>query len=167
VLAFGRVLYHDRPEVRVVQPALVQPVGQRGEPGDGDGQQAAARPQHPPRLGQRPRPAGQPGQPGQLIQRREQQHRVLGLRGGGQLPRIPERGGIAGHRAAGGRLAGLFHMQRYGIDQLHAIPAAGQRHRVGAGTAADIQDIGRGRRQQPVQQFQRPDEFRVRSQPAR
>jgi len=32
VLPVGQVALHDRPEVRVVQPALIQPIQQRGEP---------------------------------------------------------------------------------------------------------------------------------------
>ena len=76
VLAVGQVLVHDRPENRIVQPVLVQPVEQRGEPADRHRQQAAARPQHPPRLGQ-----GLPAlrRLGQVVQRPEQQHRVLRL----------------------------------------------------------------------------------------
>ena len=62
VLAVQQVLVHDRPEVRIVQPALVQPVEQRGEPADRHGQHAAARPQHPPGLGQRLPALRRPGQ---------------------------------------------------------------------------------------------------------
>ena len=52
VLPVHQVLLHDRPEVRIVQPPLVQPVEQRGKPADRHGQQPAARPQRLPGLGQ-------------------------------------------------------------------------------------------------------------------
>src|SRR6202034_2943385 len=37
VLPVHQVLVYDRPEARIIQPALVQPVEQRGEPADRHG----------------------------------------------------------------------------------------------------------------------------------
>ena len=42
VLPVHQVLAHDRPELRIIQPALIQPIEQRGEPADRHRQQAAA-----------------------------------------------------------------------------------------------------------------------------
>ncbi len=65
----------DQPELRIIQPALMQPVEQGNEP-----QTAVtisrARLQHPPGLAQGLPPAGAVSQ---VIQRPEQQHRVLRL----------------------------------------------------------------------------------------
>ena len=76
VLPVLQVLVRDRPEVRIVQPPVVQPVEQRGEPADRHGQHAAAWAQHPLGLGQHLRPVRRIGQ---VVQRPEQQHRVLRL----------------------------------------------------------------------------------------
>ena len=73
VLPVGQVLVHDGPEYRIVQPALVQPVEQRGEPAHRHRQQPATRGQHPPGLGQGSLATGRLGQ---VIERPEQQHRV-------------------------------------------------------------------------------------------
>ena len=48
----GQVLVDDWPEVRIVQPALIQPVEQRSEPAHRHRQQAAARGQDPTGLGE-------------------------------------------------------------------------------------------------------------------
>jgi hypothetical protein len=74
MLPIGQVLVHDRPEARIVQPALIQPIEQRSEPAHRYRQQAAARAQHPPGFGQGLLAIRRLGQ---VVQRAEQQHRVL------------------------------------------------------------------------------------------
>ena len=76
VLTVRQVLDHDQPELRIIQPALIQPIKQRGEPADRHRQQAAAWPKHPPGLSKRLPPVCGIRQ---VIQRPEEQHRVLRL----------------------------------------------------------------------------------------
>src|ERR1039457_4373885 len=159
VLAVGQVLLHDRPEDRVIEPARIQPVEQRGEPAPRHGQQPPTWPQHPPGLAQRPLAVRSAGQ---VIQRPEQQHRVLRPIGFCQLPRITGGSGEAGGRIAACHLACLLHVQRHRVYQVHAVPAPGQLGRVGAGAAADIQHLCGRRWQQAIQQLHRPDELQRR-----
>jgi hypothetical protein len=159
VLPVRQVLVHDRPEDRIIQPALIQPIQQRSEPADRHRQQLAARPQHPPGLGQRlPSLRGV----GQVVQRAEQQHRVLRAVGFRQLPRVPRRGGEGSRRVTPCCLAGLLHVQRHRIHQVHPVPAPGQRRGIATRSAANIQQPGRRRRQQPLGQLHRPDELQGR-----
>jgi hypothetical protein len=79
-----------------------------------------------------------------VIQRPEQQHRVPGRTKPGELARVAQRGGEPGGRADAGFLAGLVHVQQHRIDQVHPVPAPGQRRGIGPRAPAHIQDPGRG-----------------------
>jgi hypothetical protein len=107
-------------------------VQQRGEPGHRHRQQAAARGQHPPRLGQgQGLPALSPPsgdtaartaapRPGTHQARRARAHRPARRRTG--------RPAGAGCLAC---LACLVHVQRHRIDQMHPLSAPGQRRGIG------------------------------------
>ena len=110
-----------------------------------------ARPQDPQRLAECLPPVRGLGQ---VIERAEQQHRVLGFGWHREVPRVAKLGGERSHRFATRRLPCLLHMQRHRVDQMHAIPAPGQRRGVGAGAAAHVQYPYGRCGQQPVQQFQ-------------
>jgi hypothetical protein len=75
---------------------------------------------------------------GQVIQRPEQQHRIGRLSGLGELTRVAQRGGKAGGRIGACCLAGLLHVQRHRMHQMHAVPPPGQRGGIGAWAAAHI-----------------------------
>jgi hypothetical protein len=87
MLPIGQVLVHDRPQVRIVKPVPIQPAEQCGEPAYRHGQQAAAGGQHPASLGQSLLAVRRPRQ---VIQRAEQQHRVVRRIGLGELSRIAQ-----------------------------------------------------------------------------
>ena len=76
VLPIRQVPVHNRPELRIIWPALVQPVEQGCELAYCHREQAAARLQHPPGLAQGLPPVRAVRR---VVQRPEQQHRVLRL----------------------------------------------------------------------------------------
>ena len=53
----------------------------------------------------------------------------------------------------------MLNVQRHRVDQAHRVSLCSQPASIGAGTAADIEDIRRGRRQVALEQFLRAHEL--------
>ena len=98
-------------EMRIIKPALIKLIRQRGEPANRLGQQAATRPQYPPGLAQGLPPVRGVGQ---VIQRPEQHHRVLRPTGLSEFSRVAH---------CGGKGSGCGHCPPPGVPAPHAAAA--------------------------------------------
>jgi hypothetical protein len=151
VLAVGEVALDDRLEAGLEQEALRDAVEGRGEARDGRRGEQAAGAQRAPRLLQG---AGAVGRLGEVVQRPEQEDHVGAVVVDRQRARIAE--DDRGQRRVGlggGGGAGLIDVQGHRVHEVHRVALGGQRQRVGAGRAADVEDRDGRRGQEAGQQL--------------
>ena len=143
VVAGREVGPDDLDEHRLVHPALPDAVQEGRGIAHGPGDQHTTGAEHPARLRQGEGPVAGLGQ---VVQRTQQEHGVSGGVGPVQRPGIADCGR---ERADGRRLVDVLG---HGVDQGDPMALLRQPDRVDTGTAAHIQDVGRGVGQQPLQQ---------------
>ena len=99
----------------------------------------------------------------EVVERAEQQHGVCSLGHTREVPGVSEFGRQIAQVLAPSCLCHVVHMSLDRLDHVNREAALGERHRVGAGAAADVQDSTRRQRQMSIEQLQRPDVLETRS----
>lgn len=163
VLAIDNVAFCDRSKERVAEPALPQPVQESGEARDAHGCDNTTGLQNSPGLAQR-------GDTlcllGEVVQRAEQDDRVGGgfrLGNGAGISHLRSEGML---RLGSGRLLSLLDVLLQQVVQMDVVASTGPDRGVRAWAASHVDQPGRRRRQEAVEQLQRPRELQARLTPA-
>ena len=100
---------------------------------------------------------------GQVVERPEEQHRVVARADRSQITGVAERCRHPGETAFLCDLRGAFDVECDRVDDVYGVAAFTQRHRVHPSATTDVEQPGGRWRQHTVQQFQRSEVLQTRS----